>query len=473
MQGVIKMETTQQNADEILHGMQDAPVLGGQQMPPCAGIVAEYNPFHKGHGWMIQQLKRGGVETVVCVMSGPFVQRAQPGILPTHVRARAALAAGADLVLRLPAQWAAASAEAFAAGGAGLLAALGCVDMLAFGAETPELASLETTAALLLSPQFNAALKAQLATGVSFAAARAAAAESLAAGTGEIINSPNNILGVEYIKALLGAVPEALRQKMPEELHGRVVAGLFGKTADMSHLFMLPVPVAMPRAGAQHDGAPQAGFASASWLRQQAAHGGVGAWASWVPPECMPIYLEAEAKGELISDERWELALLSRLRAMGTEQLAQFPGAGEGLNARLAAAAKRATSLEELYSEAKSKRFAHSRVRRLAVSAALGLPQSSPVVPPFAHVLAANGRGLALLRRAKQMSLIPVSTSLAKLARAGGQAQQTAEIEAAAEDLFSLCMQTPQAGGQAYTRPAVMQAANTADFKDAKNQKRM
>ncbi len=421
-----------------------------------AGIVAEYNPFHKGHEWMVRQLRAGGIRAVVCVMSGPFVQRAEPALLPTAVRARAALAGGADLVLRLPVPWATASAEGFAAGAVGLLSALGCVDVLAFGAETADAEILGAVADVLLSEEFKGQLKAELAGGVPFAVARSTAADRLMPGAAELLKTPNNILGIEYCKALRGSLPAELRRRMPVEVRSRVVEGLYGGSAREEDLFSLPVPLALPRLGAAHDGQPQSGVASASWLRAQVEKDGMAALEAWVPPGCAALYQKAWDAGMVLAPERWELAELARLRGLSAGDFADRPGAGEGLEARLAGAARRAGTLEELYTLAKSKRFAHSRVRRLALAAALGLPQGRPVLPPFAQVLGASPTGLAVLKQCKQKAIIPVSGSLAKLARAGEEAACLARREALAEDLYALCQQRPMPGGQAYTTPIAL-----------------
>ena len=139
------------------------------------GIIAEYDPFHSGHALQLRMLRQRGASTIAVCMSTGVVQRGGVPILPEAVRVRAALAAGADLVVALPAPYANASAEQFAAGGVHLLAALGC-DTLAFGAETPEPAPLQAAAAALCSAAFPAALRSQLESGLPFAAARAAAA---------------------------------------------------------------------------------------------------------------------------------------------------------------------------------------------------------------------------------------------------------------------------------------------------------
>lgn len=393
---------------------------------PVAGIVAEYNPFHKGHAWMVHTLKQRGFSAVVCVMSGPFVQRAEPALLPTHIRARAAVAGGVDLVLRLPVPWAAASAEGFARGGVGLLAALGCVDVLAFGAETEDTQRLWQVAQVLENPAFSHLLQRQLKTGASFAAARAAAAEEALPGAASILATSNNILGVEYYKALQRGWGPGIP---------------------------LPRPQALPRQGAVHDGSPTGGYASASWLRGLAETEGMDVLKDYVPAACLPFYKKAEEAGEVLDPNRWALAFLARLRGLSAEDFARHPGAGEGLEARLAKAAGQAVNLEELYALAKSKRFAHSRVRRLALGTALDLPAALPGLPPFLHLLAASEKGLALLKKARRTAHLPLGTSLAKLSRTSAEAATAARLESAAEDLHALCLHTPMPGGGVYTRP--------------------
>lgn len=439
---------------------------------PVAGIVAEYNPFHAGHAWMIRQLRSQGFAAVVCVMSGAFAQRAEPAFFPPAVRARAALAGGADLVIRLPLAWAVASAEAFGAAGVGLLGALGCVDTLAFGAETPDTEALARVADALQSPDFSLLLGRRLAGGTPFAVARAAAAEQLVPGAKALLSSPNNILAVEYLKALKGPAAAELqalhrRKNMENEGADALPGRREGPDAPPSARgftppqgaaasparppFHLPRPLALARQGSAHDGTPVGQYASASWLRHTARLQGVGAWGAWVPADCLPLYLEAEAAGEAIDPARWELAALARLRGLSAAELAALPGAGGGLNHRLARAIGQATSLEELYAAAKTKHYTHSRVRRLALWAVLGLRAPAGPFPPFLQVLAASQKGIALLRRARKTALLPLSGSAARLAKTGPEAETILVNEAAAEDLYALCQHRPRASGRLFS----------------------
>ena len=173
-----------------------------------AGIIAEYDPFHNGHAAHIShpRSENGGNAThIVAVISGSFTQRGEPALLSKFKRAEMALACGADLVLELPMPWAMAPAEHFAAGGVAVLNALGCVDMLSFGSECGDVTSLRQLADISGNPLYQSALKRHLENGAPYAAAGQAAAESILGK--EVANhlaSPNNTLGIEYLRAMTG-----------------------------------------------------------------------------------------------------------------------------------------------------------------------------------------------------------------------------------------------------------------------------
>lgn len=166
------------------------------------GIVAEYNPFHAGHRKQFDRVKAefGGETAIVCAMSGNYVQRGAPAVMDKTLRAKAAVACGADLVVELPTTVSLSSAEGFAAGGVGILSKL--CDALCFGAETGEAELLMETARALLSEDFSPLLRRELDGGKSFPAARADALSRMGL-SGEILRRPNDILAVEYCKAIL------------------------------------------------------------------------------------------------------------------------------------------------------------------------------------------------------------------------------------------------------------------------------
>lgn len=391
-----------------------------------AGIVAEYDPFHAGHAWMIDEVRRAGFDAAVCVMSPSVVQRGGAACFSADVRTRAALAGGADLVLCLPAPYAVRSAEGFAAAAVAVLGGLGCVEAVAFGAETPDAKALRETAECLVSDEFSRRLQKHLRGAAPFAAAREKAAEECLPGSGALLREPNNILGVEYCKAIL-------TQKLP----------------------MRPFPIR--RVGAAH-GAPlgEDVFASASALRRLMLADGVGALAPYVPEACLPVYEKAVQNGKNVVPQAFSVALLSRLRAMSAQEMARTRGVCEGLENRLYAASRKAVSAQQLYDMLKTKRYAHARMRRLALDAALGYTDELPELPPYVHVLGANATGLAVLKEAKKRAKLPVTQSLAQLGRHNAAAQQVAAAHSAAEDLVALCLAIPRPCGTAYTQKMIV-----------------
>lgn len=388
-----------------------------------AGIIAEYDPFHAGHTWQIAEARRQGVETVTVCMSGDVTQRGGAALLPPSVRAAAALGCGADLVLSLPNPYACLSAEGFAAAGVAVLSALPALDTLVFGAETPDMAALVKTAEALRSEGFSAALARSLAGGAPFAAARAAAAGEVCPGAGAVLAGPNNNLGVEYCKAL---------------------------AAQNSHI----TPLALPRKGAAHGEARPGteGFASASSLRTLWRQGGAAALEGYVPEAALALYKEAQAAGQDLDERAWSVAMLSRLRGTDAAAFARTRGTAEGLEHLLENALRTAGTLTELYDGMKSKRYAHARLRRYALDAALGYTAALPALPPYVHVLAANERGLALLRGSKK----PAGASLARLARENDDCRAAAAAHAAAADLAALCRRIPGPMGGCYTQKPVL-----------------
>ncbi|MEG0763755.1 MAG: nucleotidyltransferase family protein [Oscillospiraceae bacterium] len=383
-----------------------------------AGIIAEYNPFHRGHALQIELLRQAGYDAVVCVISPGVVQRGSLAVFPSEVRAKAAIEGGADLVLSLPAPFALCSAEGFAAAGVQILSALGNVNTLNFGMEASDVKDIVATATLLLSDEYKTELKASLANGASYASAAAAAAGKLLPSAEDILREPNNILAVEYCKAII-------RQK--------------------SKL----VPTGLTRVTAQHDEKlSNKDIASASAVRLLLKKDAESA-RQYVPINCMPIYEQAIKDGLIIDNKSFSVAVLSRLRAMSKEQIFSVRNINEGLEHRLYTAIQSAGDIDSLYSALKCKRYAHARMRRLVLDAALGYTKALDINVPYIHILAANKRGLEVLSSAK--STLAISQSLAKLSATSSDAKAVAIAHCAAEDLAALCMRSPQPMGQSFT----------------------
>ena len=329
------------------------------------GIVCEYNPFHLGHQKQIRRIKAEfGEETaVICAMSGNFVQRGAPAIFDKSLRARAAVACGADLVLELPVTTSLSSAEGFAAGGVAILSQM--CDTLCFGTETADLDALFAAAEGLLSEAFPPLLRRELDTGKSFPAARQAALEEMGI-SGALLVRPNDILAVEYCKAIL---------------------------AQGASLDIFPIR----REGSYHALSPDPENPSATALRSRLETG--GDWRTYVP-EAARAVLEHAPLHTAADGER---AVLARLRTMTDAEFEALPFGSEGLWRKLMHAVRREAGLEDILTAVKSKRYTRTRLDRMVMCAFLGITGemlTSPV--PYTRVLAFTDRGRAVLKEAKK-----------------------------------------------------------------------
>lgn len=400
---------------------------------PVAGIIAEYHPFHRGHAWQIQKVRsRLGQDTpVIAAMSGNFVQRGDLAVFSKHARAEMALAGGVDLVLELPARWSSATAERFAQGGVSMLAATGVVTHLAFGCESGELVPLVQTVSALENDEFPELLRRFLAEGMTFAAARQAAASELSGEAAQCLSAPNNALAVEYLRSLkqCGAPIE---------------------------------PLALPRIGAAHDSAELGEFPSASAIRKELLEG--GEWEKLVSAETAAVmHREMDAGHAPVIMKNCERAVLARLRRMSEDELLPYDGGGEGLNRRFYAAVRTACSIEEILETVKTKRYPMARLRRMLLHSYLGiLPAKQGETPPYLRVLGANQRGRELLKRMRKTAKLPVITKPAQARGLDEAARSCFLAEAACTDLYALGM--PQLAAAVpdseFTRPAVMTGLN-------------
>ncbi len=401
-----------------------------------AAIVCEYNPFHNGHKYHIDRTLEAGADTIVAVMSGNFVQRSESAVMPKRSRVETALRCGADLVLELPLPFATASAQRFAYGAVSIAEALGVVDMLSFGSECGDTRLIETTAEKLLQLDSDEKIKNFLEEGVSFPRAREANANSfMASDELELLHSPNDILSLEYTRALI-----------------RINSNI--------------EPFAVKRFGAAHDSdVTNEGFASASKLREEikrifysydreSAREKIGEYISGKMPEnAADIILRELDKGCLPSDMRAvEKAVLYDLRMKNTEDLLRYPDVSEGLENRIKDAANRAKSIEELYALAKTKRYTHSRIRRIVLSSLLGITKDFTQSDiPYIRVLGFNEKGRTLLNTAKKKAGLPLVTRAAEIAGLGAQAKRFFELEARAAAVYNLTLPTVQNADTEYT----------------------
>ena len=370
----------------------------------AAGVVAEYNPFHAGHRFHLARTRElTGNCAVLAVMSGNFVQRGDCAVLDKWTRTRAALEGGADLVLELPTVWAAASAERFAQGAVGILAASGVVTRLSFGSECGDVDKLQRVAACLDSPSYRDRLRRFLDAKMPFAACRQAAAEELmGADLAGLLSYPNNNLGVEYLRAL---------NAMECDIQ----------------------PLTVTRAGAEHDGGHHPQYPSASWLRER-------------------LLRDPSPESDCAALRFNERGVLTVLRSMKEADFAALPDCGEGLSNRLYRAARQGRTLDEVYSLAKTKRYAHARIRRAVLWAALGLrAEDRPAVPPYLRVLGFNQRGRGLPHAMKKRAKLPIITKPAH-----GKGEPLMELEARCTDFYALCRRHPAPCGLEWTAGPVV-----------------
>ena len=374
------------------------------------GVVAEYNPFHNGHKYMIEKCRENGATHIVAVMSGNFVQRGSVAIMDKRARARAAIESGVDLVIELPVCWAVSTAELFARGGVSILDSLGCVDTLSFGAECDDAALLRKAAVAVCDSRVDALIKEELQGGISYPKARENAVRNVFGDEiAEVLSKPNNILAVEYIKAL-------------ED---------FNSTIGLDPIL---------RKGAQHDSLKENGeFSSASALRILLEREDKKAYEYMPEPSVKEFErLKAVGRAPVCFDES-ERAILSRLRMLSVEDIEKAPDVSEGLQNRIYNAIQTATSLEELYDIIKTKRYTHSRIRRIITALYLGItPEDAQMDMPYIRVLGFNGRGREILKEIKDTAKLPVIMKSSQMAALSEEARHVFDLECKATNLYNL-----------------------------------
>ena len=367
-----------------------------------AGVVCEYNPFHAGHQYHLAQTRAMGAEAVVAVMSGNFVQRGDFAMADKWARAAAAVRCGADLVFDLPVPWAAASARDFASGAVGLLAAFG-VDALSFGCETGDAAVLETLDALRDDEAVCDDVKHLTADGLTYPAALEQAIRARYPDAPvHLLRAPNSVLALEYLRGI------------------------------RKNNLALPV-WAVRRIGASHDAPAADGeILSAAAIR---ALPSLDDARPYIPPEAFRTMFPDE--GVLPDPAAIETLLLGILRRMQPQEITRFVDDRSGLSDRIIDAARSACTLDDLYAAAKTKSVTMAKVKREILHAVLAVPpEMAKQTPPYLRVLAANERGLALLK--DRRPALPVMTRHADFARADAFTKAVYDMQCMSTDLFML-----------------------------------
>lgn len=408
-------------------------------MRNAVGVIAEYNPFHNGHAYHLSRAKAlSGCAHAVVALSGSFVQRGEPAAFDKFQRARFALRHGADLVLELPTAFACASAERFARGSVAALAGTGLVSALAFGAEHADLALLRAMAfpdgegacTTMLEQRIPFYLK----QGLSFPAARAHACADVLPGRGsvEAFSSPNNILAVEYLRALGSLAPEI-------------------------------VPIAIARTGAAHDALPVdagSGFASASALRDAAERRDMPLLRSATPPDvAMELEAEIAALHAPKGAGRLSDAILYALRMRTRAQLAALPDVSEGLENTIYEAARTCTDYPAFLAAIKTKRYTLARLRRIAMYALLGVDKAffaRHAAPRYLRVLGVRRDALPLLSVLSEKASLPIVISYQDYTALNSAAKEQFDLDLFAGELLAMAAPAPEPAASEFSRPLLV-----------------
>lgn len=419
-----------------------------------AGIIAEYNPFHRGHEYQIQYTKEKlGADYVIVTMSGDYVQRGTPALISKHLRAEMALRCGADLVLEMPVSVSTASAEAFAMGGVSLLDSLGVVDMLCFGSESGEISTLQKLAEILVKEpdEYKHLLKSFLSQGLSFPTARSQAlteylkavcrltkantvedSATFSSNAARILNTPNNILGIEYCKALL-----RLNSKIQPVTIRREGMGYHDTFADAGSLTETPSVSGTNTTGSSLSGTPDSfspSFASASAIRNLLCQktsdpespcpsGNAGLpttpadiLASQIPENAFFIFKNILDSGEFLTEDALDPILVYCLLQKNIAELASCQDVSGNLAQRIMNQKNLLHGFSQSAALLKTKELTQTRIQRALLHIILGI-HHTPERIPYARVLGFRKESSPLLKEIKKNSRIPVITKLADASR--------------------------------------------------------
>lgn len=390
-------------------------------------IICELNPLHNGHARLIRAASAlPDSEGTVCIMSSHLVQRGEFPITDKWTRAAMALESGADLVIELSAPFSGAAAPQFAKGGVLLAKATGLCGRLCFGTEGESLAALQRMAQI--DPQtLDTEIQKHLQSGKSFAAALGTAYETILPDSGALLQTPNNLLGLEYIKAI---------QNSEAPL----------------------TPWALPRNGAAHDEKNEHIFPSATLVREKIQ--AKETLSDFIPAAALSHLAAAVTDGRILDKGKADVLCLSFLRSLSLADWAAVPGTEEGLAERFYKFAGKAGDIEQLLDLVKTKRFTHARLRRIAMHAYLGLGDTLPLSPAYLRVLGIGTKGKTILRKMKQTASLPILTKTADNDMLSAEGKKLLAAEARVTDRFMFSLRVPKETGKEFTTsPIVIKGA--------------
>lgn len=363
-------------------------------MSKVLGIVAEYNPFHNGHLYHLEKSKKDtGSNYTVAIMSGNFTQRGSTSLIDKWSRAESAIQCGVDLVIELPVLYATSSAENFAEGAIKILDSLKVVDYVSFGTETSDIEILDKCADVLYCEprEYKTLLSHELKKGISYPKARENALMMYLNDIrkyANVLSSPNNILGIEYLKAL---------KKLKSTIQ--------------------PVSIARYEAG-YNDLSYTGNIASSTALRNIIKNNGFNALTSLMPAPSYATLVQNIKLGHIIPDiSVFEKEIIYTLRKMEVQEIMQLPDVSEGLEFAIKNTANSCNSIVEFLNIIKSKRYTSTRIQRILLYALLGITKKdmalSKKTSPYVRVLGLNNRGKFLISEiAKANPKLEIITSV-------------------------------------------------------------
>lgn len=385
-------------------------------MQKILGIIAEYNPLHLGHYHQLRlAAKETGSNYIVIAMSGNYVQRGEPAVFDKWSRAKMALAAGADLVVEIPVWFVLQSAEGFARAGVSTLAACGATH-ISFGSESGDLSRLGALARWLSTSGAQNVIKEQLQTGITYAAAvqRAAEFSPEAAPLAPLLRGANNILAIEYLRAVQSFAPEI-------RVH------------------------TVKRIGPNHGSARVGKWAGATALRRLLAKGHERQVMTYIPPCSKRAFEQAMAQLGPVFPEDFAKLIFYALLTLGDKNLSRLPACSEGMENRIRKALKSQSTLSGLVEAIKTKRYPRTRIQRLLFQALL---QFHTVTCPGSHtpylrVMACSDRGINLLPLLAETGKAPLLYSARDIKALDEAAKALLNLDLYASSVYSLARSKP------------------------------
>lgn len=375
-------------------------------------LVCEFNPLHNGHAYLLNSMKNSGASHIIAVMSGNFTQRGEPAAIEKHFRTKAALLNGADVVIELPVAYALSSAERFAQGGISLIKATGCTGSVFFGSECGDIAALCKVCDAFEGQDFKTVLAGYLKKGENYVTAQENAIKDLhGAELSQIIKTPNNILAVEYIRALRALNCSAK-------------------------------PQTIKRSGTNHDSTEAVGsFASASLLRERIQNG-EHQLNNYMPSSAFDILNRAiESQNGISRLSNIDSVVLYKLLTMNDEEYSLLPEISEGIENRLKKAVYISKSTEQILENAKTKRYTLARLRRLLMCAVLGITESDAVSPPqYIRILGFNENGREVLRKMRKTSTLPIVMKAGDVSKLSDLGKKAFALETNADNIYELTL---------------------------------